>query len=85
MAGSPPSRLPLIRFVTNRRMQAQQASSTRQCEIQRYCACVLIIITMFMLNVEYKKIVNVFLSSDNTVPYIVLAVMCIYVIYKCLS
>jgi hypothetical protein len=28
---------------------------------------------------------NVCLSSRNTVPYIVLAVMCIYVIYKCLS
>jgi hypothetical protein len=27
---------------------------------------------------------NVCLSSCNTVPYIVLAVMCIYVIYKCL-
>jgi hypothetical protein len=31
------------------------------------------------------KIVNVCSFSYSTVPYIVLTVMCIYVIYKCLS
>jgi hypothetical protein len=41
---------------------------------------------MFMLSVKYKtRIVNVCPFNYSTVPNIVLAVMCIYVIYKRLS
>ncbi len=40
--------------------------------------------TVFMYNMKFKKSMNVCLFSCNNVPYIVLAGMCIYVIYKCL-
>ncbi len=37
-----------------------------------------------MLSVKCKKVVNVYLWAV-TLPFIVLAVMCISMIYKCLS
>ncbi len=43
------------------------------------------IAALIELSMEYKNTVSVCLSSCNTVSYIALSVMCIYVIYKCLS
>jgi hypothetical protein len=74
-----------VDHVPDRRMWAQQASSTRWWKIQRYCECMPLILIVPMLSVLCKKIVNVCLPSYNTVSYIVLAVMCICVIYKYLS
>jgi hypothetical protein len=38
-----------------------------------------------MLSMKCDKKINVCLFNCNIVPYIVVAVMCIYVIYNCLS
>ncbi len=38
-----------------------------------------------MSSMKCKKSMIVCLSSCNAVPYIVLAMLCIYAIYKCLS
>ncbi len=40
---------------------------------------------LFMFSMKCKKSMNVCLFSCSTVLYIILAVMCIYVIYKCFS
>ncbi len=60
-------------------MWAQQVLSTRQGGI---CICVIMYTNCACVSVKHKKVVSVCIRYCT---YIVLAVMCIYVIYKCLS
>jgi uncharacterized membrane protein YjdF len=66
-------------------MWAHQALSTHRFDIRWYCECMPIISIVFMSSVECKKGCECASVSCNAVPYLVLAMMRIYVFYKYLS
>jgi hypothetical protein len=67
-------------YVPSRPLQFASAKFEENMNVCPFSCC-----AVLMSSMKCKKSMNVCLSSCNAMPYIVLAMMCIHVIYKCLS